>query len=167
MFTDNELQFFQQKLYDLGTAVFYNQSNAVLKIPNRIISVLHIDEVGQIWFFVKRPTQRINEFEKAFYTNLDFSRKGKDFFMKVEGKAYLVTDPEEINEIPDFPDEVKERARKEELLIKIKTSHITYYEKAKKPKNNWLEVINTWFYNLLYSRRPAYRFYKLQPEPGF
>jgi general stress protein 26 len=167
MFTNNELQFFQQRIYDLGTAVFYNHSDAVLKIPNRIISVTHVDDVGHIWFFVRRPEQHISEFEKVFYANLDFSRKGKDFFMKVEGKAYLVTDPEEINEIPDFAEEIKERARTEALLIKIKISHITYYQKAKKARNNWLELMNTWFYNLLYSRRPAYRLYKLQPDPGF
>ena len=122
MFTNSQLHFFQEKIYDLGTAVLHNQSQSVLKIPNHIISVIHVDDIGQLWFFVKRPTQRLSEFESGFYSHLDFARKGKNFFVKVEGKAYLITDPEEINKLPDFPEEVKEKARNEALLIKM---HVT------------------------------------------
>ena len=167
MFTNSQLRFFQEKIYDLETAVLHNQSHSVLKIPNHIISILHVDDIGQLWFFVKRPTQKISEFEREFYSNLDFARKGKKFFVIVEGKAYLITDPEEINELPDFPEDVKEKARNEAVLVKMRVTDFFYYEASKKKRRNVVELISSWFYNLLNSRRPAYRFYRLEPETGF
>ena len=167
MFTNSQLQFFQEKIYDLETAVLHNQSHSVLKIPNHIISILHVDDIGQLWFFVKRPMQKITEFESEFYSNLDFARKGKKFFVKVEGKAYLITDPEDINELPDFPEDVKEKARNEEVLVKMRVTDFFYFEASKKKRRNVFELISLWFDNLLNSRRPAYRFYRLEPNTGF
>jgi general stress protein 26 len=167
MLTTSQLHFFKQKIYDLNTALFQNESSSVLKIPNNIVSILNVDDIGQLWFFLKRPVQHISEFENFFYAHLHFLRKGRDFFLKVDGKAYLVTDPEEINALSDFSDIIKEKAMKEELLVKVKVCNIAYYETGKTETSNWFQQFSSLVTSLLHTRRPAYRLYRLEPDPGF
>ena len=165
MISNRELQFLRKKITDLGTAVLYNHSTSVLKIPNTIISALHVDDVGQLWFFIKRPRQHINEFEKEFYANLDFLKKGKNFFIKVEGKATLITDPEDIYALIAFSDKAKEKAREEEVLVVMNISGIAYFEKRK--RNTWINHLTGYISRLLHTRRPAYRVFHLNAPTGF
>jgi hypothetical protein len=164
MISGNQLQFFQEKIAEIKSAVLYNLSDTVLKIPNTIISEVLVDEVGQVWFFVNRPKQYINEFDKGFYARLHFLRKGQNFIIMVEGKANLVTDPEEINELLYLPEPMKQRARNEQLLIKLKVTHIEYAEKKVKNPNGSMDNILLAFNRFFNSRQSGYRPYKLQPH---
>ena len=56
----------QEKIKNLGSAIFFNQSDAVLKLPTSIVRIVDIDEYGYIWFFMQKPPQLLNEFEKEF-----------------------------------------------------------------------------------------------------
>jgi general stress protein 26 len=143
MITFLPLSFIQYKIKELQNALFFSTSDSLLKIPTHIVSVIQVDELGQIWFAVPRPAQQIHEFDNSFGAKLDFFRKGKDFYMKVLGKAFIVNDPEEINTIVYVNEEIKQKARNNEIvLIKVKITHADYAEK-KQPHTSTNNVFRT------------------------
>src|ERR1700744_5927779 len=97
MLHKTDLHFLQQKIQDLRNALFFSQNPSLLRIATTIVSVIKVDELGQMWFFVPRPKQALHEFDREFPVRLEFFKKGKEFFLHVSGKAFIVTDPEEIN----------------------------------------------------------------------
>ena len=128
------LTFIEEKVRDLENALFFSMSDAVLKIPTCVIKVLETDELGQIWFVVPKPSQFIHAFDKIFPVKLDFFKKGRDYYLKIFGKAFLVNDPEEINSIECINETTKQQARKSEtVLIRVQITHAEYVETAAKP----------------------------------
>jgi len=125
------LTFIEEKVMDLENALFFSLSDAVLKIPSCVIKVLQADELGQLWFVIPKPSQLIQAFDKTFPVKLDFFRKGRDYYMKIFGKAFVVNDPEEINNAECLHETVKQQARfNETVLIKVQMSHAEYVETA-------------------------------------
>ena len=125
------LSFVEEKVRDLENALFFSTSDAVLKMPACVVRILEIDELGQLWFVVPKPTQFIYTFEKTFPVKLDFFRKARNYFMKILGKAFIVNDPEEVNGIEGLSDFIKQRARRNELIIlKVQITHADYAERA-------------------------------------
>jgi general stress protein 26 len=125
------LSFVEEKVRDLENALFFSTSDAVLKIPACVVRILEIDELGQLWFVVPKPTQFIYTFERTFPVKLNFFRKGRNYFMKILGKAFIVHDPEEINGTECLSDFIKQRARENELVIlKVQITHADYAERT-------------------------------------
>ena len=125
------IAFIEEKVRDLENALFFSMSDAVLKIPTCVIKVLETDELGQLWFVIPKPSQFIHAFDKTFPVKLDFFRKGRDYYLKIFGKAFLVNDPEEINSVECLNETTKQQARRSEtVLIKVQMSHAEYVEKA-------------------------------------
>src|SRR5690606_41917161 len=89
MTTDNHLKFLQHKIMELRSALFFSMSDAVLKLPTTIITALKVDELGQVWFFVNKPTQNIQEFDREFPCRAEFFRKGIDGQVKISGRAKI------------------------------------------------------------------------------
>src|SRR5688572_31895273 len=116
----NDISFLQDKIQGIGSALFYNMSSGVLKIPTSIVSVLRVDEAANIWFFVNRPEQNLYAFDREFPVRMQFYRKGKGYYLQITGKAYVVDDPEEVYGLVSLPEEIKIRAFRELLLIKVK-----------------------------------------------
>ena len=131
MFGYLPLTFIEEKVRDLENALFFSLSDAVLKIPTCLVKLLEIDELGQLWFIIPRPAQFIHAFDKSFPAKLDFFRKGRDYYLNLSGTAFLVCDPEEINNAECLNDHVKKLAREHgSVIIKVKISHADYVEKA-------------------------------------
>src|SRR5215212_3817152 len=93
---DTQNEFLRERIGNLGSAIFFNQSDAVLKLPTSIVRISHVDQYGYIWFFMQKPPQALNEFEKEFPVKLDFFRKGLDYSLQVIGKGCIINDPEEL-----------------------------------------------------------------------
>src|SRR5258708_39675624 len=125
------LTFIEEKVMDLENALFFSLSDAVLKIPSCVVKVLQADELGQLWFVIPKPSQLIHAFDKTFPVKLDFFRKGRDYYLKIFGKAFLVNDPEEINHLESLHENIKQQARYDEtVLIKVQMSHAEYFDTA-------------------------------------
>ena len=123
------LPFIKQKIHELQNALFFPISTSVLQMSPCVVHVLAIDDTGCIWFIVPRPPQQIHEFDREFAAKMDFFKKGTAFYLKILGKAFIVTDPEEINSLICINEEIKEKARKNEVvLLKVKVSHADYFE---------------------------------------
>ena len=161
MLTENQLNFFREKIQELRSALFFNTSNAVLKLPACIISTLKVDEAGQVWFFVNRPGQYLHEFDKEFPAKLNFFRKGKRFFLNLSGKAYIISDPEELNELVSVDDDVKQKAIANLVLIKFKITNAVYDERPVRAQS--LAQKLRMQFNRLLSREKTEKTFSLQP----
>src|SRR5438045_1025429 len=90
MQANQQLNFVKEKIQEIGSAIFFNQSDSVLKLPTSIVETVKVDEFGLVWFYIQKPKQDLREFDKEFPVRLDFFRKGKNYFLQVEGKAWMV-----------------------------------------------------------------------------
>ena len=111
----------------LRQALFFDLGSSVLKLPVSLINVLSVDEVGQVWFFLNRPAQHINEFDHEFRSRLDLYRKGEPFYLHVWGKACLVSDPEEMHSIAWLTEEQRRAANSHAILVRLKIHEIKYF----------------------------------------
>ncbi|HEY4966044.1 MAG TPA: pyridoxamine 5'-phosphate oxidase family protein [Puia sp.] len=131
MFGYLPVTFIQEKVRDLENALFFSMSDAVLKIPSCLVKVLEADELGHLWFIIPKPSQFIHAFDRNFPVKLDFFRKGRDYYLKIFGMAFLVNDPEEINNVECLNEQIKKQVRENDsVLIKVKISHADYVENA-------------------------------------
>ena len=159
----NSLRFLQEKIQELRSALFFNTTNAVLKLPNSIITALKVDEAGQVWFFMNRPEQFLHEFDKEFAAQLDFFRKGKCFNLQITGKAFIVTDPEELSEVSNVPYDLHLKAINPQVLIKFKIMHAEFYDRSVET-NTVLQKMKFSFGKWFSREKPVSRPYRLQPS---
>jgi hypothetical protein len=157
------LQTVQEKVNELQTALFYDLSNSVLKIPVSVIQVLTMDELGQIWFAMPFQSHYSQDCNRDFLSELHFFRKGKDFYLNITGKAFLVLDPEEVNNLFSVPEEIKSKVQAKELVllnVKIKTADY-FIRKGHSEKKNYKEILHSWFSGLFSDSQPSYFNYRV------
>jgi hypothetical protein len=164
MLTEKDISFLSQKLQDLETALFLNQSEAVLKIPAAIIHLIKVDEAAQMWFFIPRPKQNLSEFERAFLSDVQFYQKGKNYFIRVTGKAHIVSDPEEINGLVEMNEEIKKMALTSKVLVKVNIEKFNHYEMKRRSPQPVLSKLQVHFQHLVFNQRRRIKSLQLQPE---
>jgi hypothetical protein len=149
--TNQQLNFLQEKIREIGSALFFNLSESVLKLPTSIVSTLKVDDYGFVWFFVQKPMQSLKEFEREFPVRLDFFRKGSGCFLQVNGKGWVVTDPEEMNSFITLPEDAKKLAMNEMVLVKVRIMRAEYHETRTSNQQSWwqnaVNAVTTWFRN--------------------
>ena len=157
---NSDLPFLREKIQELRNALFFSQNSSLLRMATMIVSVLKVDELGQLWFFVPRPTQALHEFDREFPVKLEFFRKGKGFFLHLTGKAYIVDDPEEVNSL--LFEELKEQVSHRMVLIKVKMGRADYFEStARTHHSSWWRDLRTQLHAWLFNTRPGYKPYQL------
>jgi hypothetical protein len=164
MLTEKNISFLSQKLTELETALFINQSDAVLKIPAAIIHLIKVDEAAQMWFLIPRPTQHLSEFERAFLSDVQFYQKGKHYFIRVIGNAHIVSDPEEINGLVEMKEEVKKLALTSKVLVKVNIEKFNHYEMKKRSSQPILNKLQVRLQHLIFNQRRRIKSLQLQPE---
>ena len=166
MVNQSNLQFLQKKIQELKNALFFSQNTSLLRMSTTIVSILRVDELGQVWFFVSKPQQALHEFDREFPVKLEFFRKGKKFFLHLTGKAFIVTDPEEINCL--VFDEIKERVADHMVLIKVRMTKADYFESTPAADHvGWWRDLWTQLHAWLFNTRPGYKPYDLEaPLPS-
>ena len=128
MAAENNLCFIKDRIGEIRSVILHSISNELIKIPSSIITVLRVDENGQLWFFVKRPAQVMFDHEKSFPARLQFYRKGRPFFLQVTGYAGVSDNKEAINEFTNLEKETEGIAMQNLMLIKLKMTKAEYYE---------------------------------------
>ena len=154
MQANQQLCFLKEKIQEIGSAIFFNLSQSVLKFPTSIVETLKVDDFGFVWFSIQKPKQDLREFDKEFPVRLDFFKKGKNYFLQVEGKAWIVNDPEEINMLSSWDTLSGEEAQilDNMVLVKVKMIKAQYHETGnieRAANNTWwqnaVSNIYTWF----------------------
>jgi hypothetical protein len=162
MLNRTDLCFLQEKIQDLRSALFFSQNTSLLKISTTIVTILKTDELGQVWFFVPRPSQALQEFDREFPVRLEFFRKGRRFFLHITGRAFIVNDPEEINGL--VYDDIKEKATDRMVLIRVKMLKADYFESIAAGTPGWWREFRTQVHSWLFNTRPGYKPYYLEPH---
>lgn len=149
MANNQQLHFLQEKIKEINSAIFFNLSDSVLKFPTTIVSTLKVDDYGYLWFCVKKPKQSLKEFETGFPVRLDYFKKGTECFLQVMGKAWVVTDPEELNSFVSLSEEMKDWTGEDSVLVKVKMLKADYQETHSRTSNSWwasaVNYVTTWF----------------------
>jgi hypothetical protein len=118
---------------ELRSALFFTESASILKLPTHVISDVEIDAEGQICFVIPRPMQRLEAFEQEMPAKLDFFKKGKDFFVKITGKAHLIDNNDE-----------------KMISVKVIVQKAEWVDNTPKPAQNWLQSsrsqLSSWFF---------------------
>ncbi len=159
-----QIQFLQEKINDLKSALFFSLSDSVLKIPTSIVSAIHVDEVGQVWFFMSKPSQQLQEFDREFPARLEFFKKGKNFYLKINGKACIVSDPEELNSLVSVPEEMQNRTMDNMVLVKFRIQFADYYEQDEQRTRNWMQNIRNVWFKWIYNEHPSFRPLRVEPS---
>ncbi len=141
----------KNKMIELQSALFFNESTSIIKLPTHVISEIEIDEEETIWFVIPKPQQHIDAFDKEIAAKLDFFKKGLEFFVKVTGTAVIVTDQEEIDYHPTLSAEMKERLKGERTIaMKVIIQDAQLIDNTPKPQQNWFQAsrsqLSSWFF---------------------
>jgi hypothetical protein len=138
------------KIKNLGSAIFFNQSDAVLKLQTSIVRIIHVDEFDRCWFYIQKPPQQLNEFEKEFPVKLDFFRKGLDYSLQVIGTGNIIIDPEEMMNVTSNIDEVRHFNPEKMILVSVRMTRADYFENITGQKTSWfqnaLNVLHSWIF---------------------
>ena len=147
--SNQQLSFLQEKIREIGSALFFNLSDSLLKLPTSIVTTLKVDDYGFVWFFVQKPMQNLKEFDTEFPVRLDFFRKGSGCFLQVNGKGWVVADPEEMNSFVTLPEDAKKVAMNEMVLVKVKIMRAEYFETKTLAQQSWwqnaMSTVTAWF----------------------
>lgn len=157
MYNHTDLRFLQEKIKELRSALLFSEHTALLRIYTTIIHVLQLDDMGHLWFFVPRPKQALQEFDKEFPVRMEFFRKGREFYLHIKGKAFIINDPEEINDLvySNVLDGVPENM----ILIKVKMVKADYFESQVMHHAGWWSDFRSRLHAWLFNERPGYRPY--------
>ncbi len=134
---NQQLHFLQQKIEQIGSAIFFNQSDSVIKLPTSVVNTVKVDDYGYVWFFVSRPGKQMQEFETEFPARMDFFRKGVDYFLQVSGKGWVVTNPEEVTGFYKANADLDTSLMADTLLVKIKMLRAEYFETQTRLNASW------------------------------
>ncbi len=165
MLTDKHIQFLKEKISDLENALFHNYSTSVLKLPVSVVKIREVDEVGQVWFYINRPSQALQYFEHEFPAQLQFYKKGKQHRMQVHGKAIIVDDPEQLNTLPTDLFPVKSNDNM--VLVKVKIAKVDYYEPWELKRTNWFTSMRNALYKWIYNEEPQFQPYGWNTDTAF
>ncbi|HEX6916317.1 MAG TPA: hypothetical protein VF145_13800 [Chitinophagaceae bacterium] len=165
MLTDKQIQFLKDKIHQLENALFYNYSTSVLRLPVSVVRISQVDDLGQVWFYVNRPSQGLEYFEHEFPAQLQFYKKGKKHRVQVHGKAVIVDDPEQLNLLP--PELFPIRPNKNTVLMKVQIARVDYYEPWDLKKANWFTTMRNALYKWIYNEEPQFQPYGLNTDTAF
>lgn len=155
MNTTTHIDFISSKINELKTAVFHSHSNSVLNLSPTVINTARIDDNGNIWFFVNKPTQKVTEFEKQFPVALNYYKKGTPFFLNVFGVARIVIDPEELT-CADMDVSISNGIASDKILLCVKIANVNYYEKETEMSRTWFSKLKKAFAGIFIPEEDAY-----------
>jgi general stress protein 26 len=148
MIQDMSVSVLRGKIQELENALFMSESNALVSLPTHIVRVSEVDEDGNIWFIIPKPTQVIESFSKEMPAKLDFFKKGTSFFLKISGVASIVWTAKEMKEA-NLSEEFSGSLKKGNVAVKVKVELTEYNEKTPKATSNPLFNVGSQVYNWL------------------
>jgi hypothetical protein len=155
---ENNFHLIRERILELGSALFYDQSESVLHLPPTVVNTLDIDEVGQIWFIMPMPLQQVSEFDRSFPVQLNYFRKNAPYSLNLLGRGYIISDPEELVNWellhPDLPS-----IGKSGILVKVKVVRVEMqeWEQEASPVSKVVKGVLSWL-NMLDSGKTMYQF---------
>ncbi len=131
-----------------------------MQANQQLVETIKVDDFGFVWFYIQKPKQHLREFDKEFPVRMDFFKKGISYFLQVEGRAWMVNDPEEINTLHALSDEEIMKGMDNMVLVKVKMLKAEYHETGTRIAGHswWQNAVSniyTWFRSGNGAYRPA------------
>ncbi|HMH22867.1 MAG TPA: hypothetical protein VK563_13870 [Puia sp.] len=148
---ETQAEVIKRKITELGSALFFTESASLLQLPTHVVMTTDMDAEGNIWFAIPKPVQQIEEFEKEIPAKMDFFKKGNACFVKVTGKAHLITDKNEIDNAAGLSEEMRERMKAAGCIaVKVKIQDTEFTDNTPKPSKSWIHAstmqLSSWFF---------------------
>lgn len=131
-----ELEFIRARINEIKSALFFNDGNPFTRFPTCIIRCLDVDEQGYLWFFMNDDGFSYPEEPGKFPASLSFYRKGKSFFIRVQGLAEVVNNEIIIEHFIGHPAHY-ELVLEKMKLVKVKIEEADYHEWSQKTRQSW------------------------------
>ena len=149
MIQDMSVQLLGEKMKELENALFVSDARSLSKLPTHIVQIAEVDEEGNAWFIIPRPTQVIESFDKQIPAKLEFFKKGKGFYLKLRGLASLIYSEDLLPRTKIFQ-ELSESFKKKKLVaVKLKMQSAEYFENAPRSGPKPMLAIGSMMYNWL------------------
>lgn len=84
-------QTIRQAVKELDTAIFRNQGDGIMHLPNTLVTNIRMDENGACWFTISSRLQDFGGLDPIFPASLHFYKKDKPYYMDLTGTATLVS----------------------------------------------------------------------------
>lgn len=128
MYNNGEsFSFITEKIKEIRIGLFKSEINSELLLPNNVIQVLRVDDAGHIWFFTSCNGRQAANINKTFYAYLDFHKRGTDSRLLLNGTAFIVDEPEEVEELLSESNYSKTVAPSL-VLVRMKIMQAEYFE---------------------------------------
>lgn len=88
-----------RKMTEIGTGLFYNFSEGIMKTPVSIIQIRNSDRQGNLYFDMPRPYQDMGGIEKSFFSKIQFFNRLCNMHVIAEGYATILDDKIECERI--------------------------------------------------------------------
>ncbi len=113
----------------IGTAIFFDESDSILRFPNSVVHVLSTSKNGDVWFAISKPYTDASGLEKLFPVRLQFYNKDCDYYLTGDGIASVVAD---VNEMPDEQARYIFQTDKERMILCVSIKQMEYFTRRKK-----------------------------------
>lgn len=148
---EQEAGLLKTRITELQSALFFTESKSIVKLPTHVVSDVELDGEGQIWFVIPKPSMHIEAYEREIPAKLDFFKKGKDFFVKIRGIAYLQADASEANANPALSEGMRRRMNDETVIaVKVKIDDADLVDNSPKTSQSWFQMsrsqLSSWFF---------------------
>lgn len=149
MIQDMSVQLLGEKMKELENALFVSDAGSLSKLPTHIVQIAEVDDEGNAWFIIPRPTQVIESFDKQMPAKLEFFKKGKGFYLKLRGLASLIHSEELLPRTRVFQELSGSFKKKKLVAVKLKMQSAEYFENAPKTPSNPVVNLGHMMYNWL------------------
>jgi hypothetical protein len=126
MTAEKHINFINNRIEKLQTAIFYNFSKSLIRFPTCLIKITGADGSGNIWFAVKKPYADITDFDKEFPAQLQFYNKRYAFYITVHGRAIIIPENDRCSD---------------EALIRFRIFNVEYYYSKRKAKTGFNHLV--------------------------
>lgn len=154
MIQDMSVQLLGEKMKELENALFVSETGSLSKLPTHIVQIAEVDEEGNAWFIIPKPTQIIESFDAEMPAKLDFFKKGKGFYLKLRGLATLVHAEAELPQTRIFQELAESFKKKKLVAVKLKMQSAEYFENTPRtvvnPVRNIASMMVNWLINPMF-----------------
>lgn len=158
---NKNLFFLQDKIKEIRTAIFYNDSTALTKLPTSVVYIVNADDEGNLWFLLPQPSYVLDELEAQFPVQLDFHKKGGSCNLQIQGTASVVADKKIVRSLKRKAPAGSYQARHPYICIKVKMVQAQYFDRSTNEKKSFLQMLTDLFHNM-WNVEPAHRYIELQ-----
>lgn len=120
-------KFLHKKLSEFKSALFFAEGDALIKLPNHLVTEMEITEECEIMFFIPKPVQDITVFDKDFPVRLEFFKKGNPLRLKVSGKGQIISDRAEMEQLTSASTQLQGKLGEEPvILVRVTVQYVDY-----------------------------------------